>query len=154
MKKVKKKLNNWEKKIRDTGHRLTAPRRLILQKLSQFEEPRTAENIYLMVQKEDNNIGIATVYRTLELLVKLNLIGKINFGTEKSFYVFSDEETRGVPNYLICKKCGRVITNNKCLNNALKIRIIENAEKNIFKNCGIKIDGYQIYFTGLCDKCV
>jgi len=149
-----KKNANWEKKLKQKGYRLTQPRKIILESLSRYEEPRTAENIYLMIQKQDSSIGLATVYRTLELLVELNLVAKISFGSDKSFYIFADTNTQNIPNYLICKKCGRIITNNKCLDNAIKIRLIEDAEKNIFKNCGIRIEGYQIFFAGLCDKCV
>ena len=55
--------------------------------------------------------------------------------------------------YMICNNCKRVITNNECLNRAIKIRLREDAEKNILKNCNLRIDKFQIVFTGLCDQC-
>ena len=113
---------------------------------------KSAEDIYLELREIDPQIGIATVYRTMDILSSLGLVRKINFGSNKSLYFFSDNNISS-PIYLICENCGRVIVNNECLNNAIRVRIIDDAEKNIFKNCNLKINDFQIFFSGLCDKC-
>lgn len=140
----------WTEKLEKSGYRLTKPRKIILNKLNNNSKPLSADDIFLMIKKEYPNIGIATVYRTLELLTRLKLISKINFGNEKSFYIFSDENF----NLMICKNCGTIVQNNRCLNNAIKIRLKENAEENILENCNIKIDNYQVIFSGLCKNCI
>ena len=147
------KISFFKNKLEESGYRLTKPRELILDILSNKSKFNSANNIYLMVRKRDPNIGIASVYRTLELLTRLNLICKISLGSDRSFYMLSKNCKKEAFNYMICSNCGRIITDNKCLNNAIKIRLVENAEVNIFKNCQIKIDSYQIFFTGLCNKC-
>lgn len=144
----------WETKLKALGYRLSDPRRIILSKLSEIhDEYLSADDIYITVKKENPGIGIATVYRTLELLTRLNLISKISLGSYRSFYMLSENSRKEATNYLICNKCGRIVTNNKCLDSNIRIRLKEDAEKNIFKNCKIKIDNYQIFFTGLCDRC-
>lgn len=150
----KSKRIGWENKIKDRGYRLTRPRKIILKLMAGFQEPRTAENIYMAVQKEDKSIGMATVYRTLELLVKINIAAKISFGTDRSFYIISETGSRSIPNYLICKKCGRIIASNQGVDSQLQEKLIQDAETNIFKDCGIKVEGYQVFYTGYCDKCV
>jgi len=151
--KTDSKIKFFKNKLEESGYRFTKPRKFILSILRNNSKFYSADNIYLIIRKSDPDIGIATVYRTLELLTRLNLICKVSLGSNRSFYMLSKDCKKEKPNYMICNKCGRIITNNKCLNSAIRIRLIENAEKNIFKNCKIKIDNYQIFFSGLCDKC-
>ena len=142
-----------EIKLKSLGYKFTGQRKAILQTLSGINELFDTENIYLMVKKAEPSIGIATVYRTLELLTRLKLICKVNIGTDKSMYMLSDDCVKNTSIYMICDKCKSIITNNDCLKSAIKIRLKENAEKNIMDNCNLKIDNFQIVFTGLCDKC-
>ena len=106
------------------------------------------------VRKVDPTIGIATIYRTLDLLSKLKLICKISVGIDKSMYMLSDDCIKETSVYMICDNCKRIITNNECLNSAVKIRLREDAENNILKNCSLKINKFQVVFTGLCNNCI
>jgi Fur family ferric uptake transcriptional regulator len=141
------------KKLKNLGYKFTGQRKTILEALS--SEPRLfdVESIFMEVKKIDPSIGIATIYRTLELLSRLKLICRISIGIDKSMYMLSDDCRRDTSVYMICNNCKRVITNNECLNRAIKIRLREDAEKNILKNCNLRIDKFQIVFTGLCDQC-
>jgi len=143
-----------EKKLKYLGYKFTGQRKLILEALSSKLELFDAESVFMKVRKADISIGIATIYRTLELLSRLNLICKINIGMDKSMYMLSEDCRKETSVYMVCDNCKRVITNNECLKNAVKIRLKENAEDNILKNCSLKIDKFQIVFTGLCDQCI
>ncbi len=144
----------WEDKLKTLGYKSTKPRKAIINVLSRNSNLYKADDIYFMVKKEHPEIGIATVYRTLELLSRLNLICKISLGSDKSYYMLSRNCKKETMVYMICDKCGTIIVNNKCLNSAIRIRMIDDAEKHIFKNCKLKIDKYQIFFSGICDKCL
>lgn len=89
----------------------------------------------------------------LDLLSNLELINKMNFGSNKSLYVFSQNNSKDLSIYLVCENCHKVIVNNKCLNSAIRIKLIDDAENNVFKNCNLRINNFQIFFSGLCDKC-
>ena len=78
----------------------------------------------------------------------------INLGIERSYYILSENCIKDTSVFMICDNCGKIIINNDCLNSAVKIRLINNAEKHIFKNCMLKIKKFQIFFSGICDKCV
>jgi len=149
----KVKYRSWVLNLKKYGYKLTDPRETILDYLSKESGVKSAEDVYLELKGINSQIGIATIYRTLDLLSNLELIHKINFGSSKSLYVFSKNGNKDSSIYLVCDNCGKVIINNKCLNNAIKIRLIDDAEKNIFKNCILKINNFKIYFSGLCDKC-
>jgi Fur family transcriptional regulator, ferric uptake regulator len=147
------KYKSWVSSLKKYGYKLTDPRDTIIDYLSKESGVKSAEEVYLELNKINPQIGIATIYRTLDLLSNLELINKINFGSSKSLYVFSKNNNKDLSIYLVCENCGKVIVNNKCLNNAIRIRLIDDAEKNVFKNCNLKINNFQIFFSGLCDKC-
>lgn len=146
-------LSSQEKKLTRLGYKFTGQRRKILEALSSEHRLFDAESIFIKAKKTDPSIGIATVYRTLELLTRLNLICKVSVGTEKSMYMLADDCEKETSVYMVCDQCKKVITNNDCLKNALKIRLREDAEENILKNCNLKIDKFQVVFKGLCDEC-
>jgi len=142
----------WEDKLSGLGYKVTVPRKLILKILEKQPGLVDAYEIFLEVRKKDPKIGIATVYRTLELLTRLKIVHRVSAGMDKSLYMLA-EGTKHASVYMICENCKSVIIDNECLKDAIKIRLKEDAEKNILKNCNIKIDNFQIAFTGLCDKC-
>ena len=146
-------LETQEKKLKRLGYKFTGQRRTILESLSSERRLFDAESIFIKAKQLDPSIGIATVYRTLELLSRLNLICKVNVGTEKSMYMLSEDCEKETSVYMVCDRCKKIITNNDCLKSALKIRLREDAEENILKNCNLQIDKFQVVFKGLCDKC-
>jgi len=143
----------WIKNLRKNGYRLTKQRKGILEFLSTEIYPRSADDIYWELKKKYSEIGMATVYRTLDLLSRLKLIHKVNIGSSRAFYLFPGEASSDTGIYLVCDNCGKLISNNKCLNNSVKIRLVDNAANNIFKNCKIRINHFQIFFSGLCETC-
>jgi Fur family ferric uptake transcriptional regulator len=154
-KKIKnKKIKFWQNKLRELGYKLTEPRRAVLNVLSNNPKLLTVDEIYIIVRKHYPDIAISTVYRTLELLNKSKLICKIHLGIDKSYFLLSENCAKDTSIFMVCDNCGRIIINNDCLNNAIKIRLIDDAEHNIFKNCRLKINKFQISFSGICDKCI
>ncbi len=143
----------YEDRIASSGFKITKPRDIIIKILSRASKLMTADDIYLEVKREDSAVGVATVYRTVELLTRLKIVCRIILGSGRSYYMLSRECARETFIYMICDNCKKIITNNKCLNSAVKVRLRENAEESILKNCNLKIDNYQILFTGLCDEC-
>ncbi|MBM3705124.1 MAG: transcriptional repressor [Actinobacteria bacterium] len=148
------KLNFIQDSLKNFGHKLTGPRKIILEILMDKQCLLDADEIYMEVKKVSPKVGIATIYRSLELLTKLKLICKVSAGVGKSLFMLSEDCRKDTSIYMICNNCKRIVTNSKCLNNSIKIRLKEDAEKNIFRNCKLRIDNFQIVFTGLCDRCV
>ena len=146
-------LEEQEKKLKKLGYKFTGQRRTILEALSSEHKLFDAESIFIKAKENDPSIGIATVYRTLELLSRLNLICKVDVGTEKSMYMLCEDCAKETSVYMVCDNCKKVITNNDCLKNALKIRLREDAEEHILKNCNLQINKFQVVFKGLCDEC-
>src|SRR5699024_5927422 len=64
--------------------------------------------IFLLVKDKAPDIGLATVYRTLELLSELSIVDKINFGDGVSRYDLRKEGVNHFHHHLVCMECGSV----------------------------------------------
>lgn len=144
---------SWLKVLKENGYKLTGQRKKIIDFLSKEKFPRSAEDIYLELKQAYSEIGIATLYRTLDLLSGLKLIHRVNIAGNRSFYLFPGSSGDNTAIYLVCDNCGKLVSNNRCLNNSVKVRLVDNAAKNIFNNCRLQVNHFQIFFSGLCQEC-
>lgn len=142
----------WHGRFRGCGYRLTIPRQAILDVLSSTEKHLSAEEVYKQVRKTYPDIGLTTVYRTLELLVDLRLVFKFDFGDGRSRYELS-EGPKGARHHhhLVCTSCGRVIDYTDFIDD--EIELLNQTEKGLSKKFNFKITNHLIQFYGLCDKC-
>ncbi len=85
----------WRGRLNNAGFRLTLPRQIILNVLTTTPKDLNAEEISLLVHERYPGIGLATVYRTLDLLTDINLISKFDFGDGRSRYELIVRSPRG-----------------------------------------------------------
>src|SRR5215510_13477406 len=85
------------------GMRVTPQRAIIFEAIEKLEGHITAEEIFEQVQKVNPYVSLATVYRTLELLMELNLINQTNFGRSQTYFALKDH---GPHHHLVCSECG------------------------------------------------
>ena len=92
--------------LRKLGYRLTPQRIMILEAVERADSHISAEEIYTQVHRRYPYINISTVYRTLELLEKLGLVIKTDFGEGRVRYHPVD---KGHHHHLVCQECGAII---------------------------------------------
>jgi Fur family ferric uptake transcriptional regulator len=139
-------------KFRGCGYRLTVPRQAILDVLSKTIKHLSAEDIYLEVHKVYPAIGLTTVYRTLELLVRTGLVFKFDFGDGRARYELSEgPKSIGHHHHLVCTGCGRIIDYTDFINE--EIELLKQTEKGLSRKYKFKITNHLIQFYGLCYKC-
>lgn len=97
----------FEGRFREHGLKLTVPRRVIIDILDNEEEYLTAEDVYMKVYETHPNIGLATVYRTLQLLEEISLVHRLETGDGKSRFKLFGEKDRHERLVFICAGCGR-----------------------------------------------
>lgn len=142
----------WHSRLRTKGYRLTIPRRAILSLLSKTSKHLSAEDIYIAVRRTYPAIGLTTVYRTLEVLVGMGIVSKLNFGEGRSRYELRNHEFQQVQHHhLICKACNKVIDYTNFVKEEKEL--IEKTEKFLENKYGFKIDEHRLQFYGLCNKC-
>lgn len=142
----------WQGKFRGCGYRFTVPRGAILDVLSATSRHLSAEDVYVEVHKNHPNIGLTTVYRTLELLIQMGLVSKSDFGDKRARYELNkDREGDNHHHHLVCTKCGRVIDYTEFIDD--EVELLKKTEKGLSKKYDFKITDHLIQFYGLCDKC-
>ena len=142
----------WQGRFQGCGYRLTIPRQAILNFLSSSSKHLSAEEIYLAAHEVYPNIGLTTVYRTLDLLVQMGLVFKFDFGDGRARYELSRGQD-GVRqhHHLVCTDCGRVIDYTDFIDK--ETELFNQTEKGLSKKYNFKITNHLIQFYGLCDKC-
>jgi Fur family ferric uptake transcriptional regulator len=142
----------WHGRFRGCGYRLTIPRQSILNVLSSTSKHLSAEEIYMAVHRLHPNIGLTTVYRTLELLVQMGLLSKYDFGDGRARYELF-EGPKGIRHHhhLVCTDCGRVIDYTDFIDKEKEL--LSQTEKGLSKKFNFKIKDHLIQFYGLCDRC-
>ena len=93
-------------RLRDKGYRLTPQRMMIVTAIENSPDHISADEIYAQVAATYPHVNISTVYRTLELLKKLNLVYEIDLGEGRVRY---HAEESGHHHHLVCQKCNKVI---------------------------------------------
>jgi Fur family transcriptional regulator, ferric uptake regulator len=91
--------------LQELGYRLTPQRTLVWDVLRRESRHMSAEEVGACVQEQFPHVNISTVYRTLELLVDLNLVRETHLGPTRRFFEVEEE----VPHHhLVCESCGSV----------------------------------------------
>ncbi len=132
-----------ENALRQGGYKLTPQRRTVIKSIIHTHEHLTPAEIYERVCREDPQIGLVTVYRTLEILAELNLICEMHAGGNCRSYLMRRPVEHH--HHLICSDCGTVIEFTDCDLGELERRL---AEENSFK-----ISDHILEFVGQCRKC-
>ena len=142
----------WHGRFRGCGYRMTAPRQSILDVLSKTSKHLSAEDVYMAVHKIYPNVGLTTVYRTLELLVQMGLVFKFDFGDRRARYELS-EGPKGARHHhhLVCTDCGRVVDYTDFIDE--EVELLNQTEKGLSKKYNFEITNHLIQFYGLCDSC-
>lgn len=134
-------------KFREKDYKLTSQRQIVLQAfLEHQEEHLSAEDVHNILRGQASEIGLATVYRTLELLSELGILQKMNFGDGRSRYEINDaNNTQHHHHHLICLTCGKV--------KEFEDDLLDTLETAIAKKSKFSIVDHQLKFYGYCYEC-
>lgn len=94
--------------LRQKGLKQTRQRQVILETFLATNEHLTAEDLYMRVQAQNPDIGFATVYRTLHLIVDSGIAREREFSAGRKYYEHVVGETRD-HHHLICSKTGKIV---------------------------------------------
>lgn len=134
--------------LREKGLKVTNQRIGVLEVLSGSEDSHlTAEEIYDVVRVKYPEIGLATVYRTIQLFLRLHLIDQINLDDGCVRYEMRAEDAGGQHHHhhLICLSCGKVFSFNGDLLEAL--------EEYILDKDGFQVVDHKVQLYGYCREC-
>ena len=134
---------------KQNGIKVTEQRIRILLALSSCPEKHlTAEEIYEIVKTDFPEIGLATVYRTIQLLSDLHLVDRINLDDGFVRYEIGNVDTKEMKHHhhhLICRECGKVIS--------FQDDLLEGLEKKIQETTGFFVMDHEVKLYGICIEC-
>lgn len=129
--------------LKDAGLKITLPRIKILQILeSSTVHHLSAEDVYKHLLQNDDEIGLATVYRVLTQFEAAGLVIRHHFEGGHSVFELSSNDHH---DHLVCVKCGLV--------EEFHDEEIERRQENIAKERGFELTDHNLNLYGLCPKC-
>jgi len=130
--------------LKKNSLKFTKQREIILKTLYNFPGHFLPEEFYLLI-KENNpksNIGIATIYRTLNLLEDSDIVTSISFGKNGKKYELANKPHH---DHIICKHCGLILE--------FEDKNIEKKQKEIAQKNGFILTNHIMQLYGICPDC-
>ena len=124
------------------GQRYTAQRAAVYRFLYGTDVHPTAEEVYRAVRAELPGISLATVYKSLETIVRCGLAEKLTYGDSSARY---DGRTDPHP-HVHCLACGQVADVQGQVPPAELTRLRDQVGS-------FRVTGYRVEFTGYCASC-
>ncbi|WP_059103561.1 ferric iron uptake transcriptional regulator [Shouchella shacheensis] len=143
---MENRLERIKKQLHAQSYKLTPQREATVMVLLEHEEDHlSAEDVYLLVKEKAPEIGLATVYRTLELLTELKVVDKINFGDGVSRFDLRREGAQHFHHHLVCIECGAV--------DEIQEDLLGDVEAVVERDFLFKIKDHRLTFHGVCHRC-
>ncbi len=139
----------FKEMLKEKGLKVTNQRLLVLEALAANRDAHmAAEDIYELVKEDHPEIGLATIYRTVQLLLEMQLVDRINLDDGCVRYEigeFYDGEGKHHHHHLICRTCGKVFP--------FKDDLLEELEHHIEEATGFHVLDHELKFYGQCMEC-
>lgn len=134
--------------LRDKGLKVTKQRLLVLEAMAKKpDEHLTAEEIYDLTKEISPEIGLATIYRTIQVLLDLHIIHRVNLDDRFVRYeIHAQSEDSHHHHHAICVACGKVYS--------FKIDLLDNLEQAIFDSMGFEVINHEVKLYGYCAECI
>lgn len=126
--------------LKKNNYSYTQPRRIVFSVLENFHPLTMAE----LVKSIGNDIDRASVYRTVELFEKLDIVNRIYVGWKYKLEL--SDLFQPHHHHLTCVKCGKVISLEED-------RVVEETIQMLSLEHSFKISDHQIEVRGLCPTC-
>lgn len=141
-------LEDLRTKLSERGYKMTHQREEILKIFVDQSNGHhmSAEDVYAILQERNSEIGLATVYRALDLLSRLGILVQVDFGDGCARYELNVADPKvHHHHHLICLNCKRVIEFEEDL--------LDDLEEIITDEFGFQIVNHEVKFFGYCKNC-
>jgi len=136
------RLDQIVEKLRDTDHRITPQRMEILKALVNDPRHPTADEIYTTVKETFPMISLATVYKTVNLLVEMGEVIEIDRGHGKAHY---DALRPHAHPHLVCIDCDDVVD--------VDMNGLSELYDQVEEITSYEVLSHRLDFFGLCPQC-
>jgi Fe2+ or Zn2+ uptake regulation protein len=127
--------------LRGAGLRVTSQRLVLLRTLRELERHVSAEELLATAGERLPGLSLPTVYATLDLLVRLGLVRRIDGTAGAALY----DAGQLAHEHLVCRGCGKVVD----VPGSADLRALRQAAE----RAGMAVDGAEVTLSGLCAAC-
>jgi len=143
---TKNEMINIQNCMHEAGFKLTPQRHAIVKVLlDHHQEHLSAEEIYVELLRVSAAFGLATVYRTLDILTSLNLLTRVSFEDGVARYDLRTEDPAHFHHHLVCTQCGKTVEIHEDL--------LGDVEKVVLRQYHFQVSDHRLTFLGLCQDC-
>lgn len=130
--------------LRDVGLKVTLPRVKILEIMERETNHRhlSSEQVYKILLSENEEIGLATIYRVLTQFEAAGLVTRNHFDGGNSVFELN---TGHHHDHVVCVKCVKI--------DEFTDEIIETRQTKIAKKLGYELTDHCLYLYGFCPDC-
>lgn len=139
-------IEHAEGALRAAGHRSSAPRAAVLELIGNQDCVLSAREIADELRAGGREVGVATVYRTLELLERLHLVQRLDIGGGSARYEPALPGGEHHHHHLICDRCGRVTP--------FEDPRLERAIDDLGRRLDYVVGDHDVILRGECPQCV
>ena len=129
--------------LEGAGHRMTESRRVVARLIGGRDGAFETADLIADSQKRGLRVARATIFRTLEVLVALGAVERLDLPSGRHSYVRC--ETSRHHHHLVCTGCGRSVD----LEELGMTAIVSEAER----RTGFRVDRHRVELFGLCPAC-
>lgn len=133
---------DWLSALQASGCRLTAARRAVVETMTDSAYALTPVDIYAAARSHYPDLGLVSVYRTLEKLEELGLIQRVHQQQGCQAFLRAGQ---GHQHLLLCECCGRAVLFEGDDLNSLFARISQQT--------GFEIKDHWLQVSGVCSEC-
>ena len=133
---------SWLKALSDNGYRLTGARRAVVDIMGTCLRAMTPLEVFDAARTTHPELGLVTVYRTLEKLEELHLIQRVHQPSGCQAFITASD---GHQHILLCQRCGQVTF--------FEGDDLEPLIGSISRKTGYSIQEHWLQLFGLCINC-
>ncbi|GAB3623864.1 transcriptional repressor [Mariniluteicoccus endophyticus] len=122
--------------------RRTRQRAAVAAIMAEQTDFRTAQQIHDLLRANGDQIGLTTVYRTLQNMVESGEVDVIRTETEAAYRRCASEEHH---HHLVCRQCGHTVE--------ISGPAVENWAHKIAEENGFRDVGHELEIFGTCSNC-
>ncbi|MCR5176634.1 MAG: transcriptional repressor [Anaerovibrio sp.] len=127
--------------LRANGFKVTPQRLAVYMLLQGLEDQPTADILYRKLVEKYPTLSLATVYKTLEMYIRIGLVQRVDMGEDSCRYDANMDNHL----YIRCDKCGKVMALTDIDDSSLLA--------DVSKVSGYTIRHRQLFFYGQCSQC-
>ena len=135
-------IDPWLAQLQENGYRLTDARRAVVEIVASSKRALTPVEVYDAARAKYPELGLVSVYRTLEKLEELKLIQRVH--QPKGCQAFVSAGI-GHQHLLLCNKCGRTTL--------FEGDDLETFIQSVARKTGYQVSEHWFQLFGLCPNC-